>query len=508
MKSAEERARIHRLFGEGWSKRKIAAELGMSRNTVDRYLRSEPIIFLRSKRRQYELISAADHLVWSIGPYRLTTSGELSLGDSPIGMAEAQRQILLLFVNKGKALVSREEIAQLLWPGQELTAKRLRNVTLSVHRLRDVFAMGPLGGNVIRGIYGKGYRLTAPVQPCPSSLGKPIKAHSSLRAFTANPFYGEAHDYWANRDPYRLTRQEWLLQKSVQFDPSFEQGYLELCYFQILQCFWGMRAAQEVLPDLQHLLETVDRFGRQPSGWLAIKAEVQSLLLWQPFTSEQLYGTWLADTLPTGMPLMAWARHLIFTGKPRTAIHLLKAHVSEDLCQGWLVLAMAYCAVGNLPAAEEAIHRQLSLDPTMVGTRLLWALLLAGQGHSAQATQLVLETGILDRPFQGIQALAAYTLAQGSLHTRAQQLLDEAMTRIHERPSQTGALGYWGLAALALEREVEAIQCLKLSVRHRCYSAPVLFATPFLKPYANSPAYRLFAEKMGRAFPILSSTRP
>ena len=146
MKSAEERARIHRLFGEGWSKRKIAAELGISRNTVDRYLRSQPILSLRSKRRQYELISAADHSVWSIGPYRLTTSGELSLGDSPVGMAEAQRQILLLFVNKGKALVSREEIAQLLWPGQELTAKRLRNVTLSMHRLRDVFAMALLGG--------------------------------------------------------------------------------------------------------------------------------------------------------------------------------------------------------------------------------------------------------------------------------------------------------------------------------------------------------------------------
>ncbi|MFN6353281.1 MAG: hypothetical protein ACK40D_10420, partial [Cyanobacteriota bacterium] len=178
------------------------------------------------------------------------------------------------------------------------------------------------------------------------------------------------------------------------------------------------------------------------------------------------------------------------------------------LCQGWLLLAMAYCASGNLHAAEEAIQRQLSLDSTMVGTRLLWALLLEGQGHTAQATRLVLDTGILDRPFQGIQALAAYTLAQGSLHNRAQQLLDEAMARIHDQPSQTGALGYWGLAALALEREVEAIHCLKLSVRHRCYSAPVLFATPFLKPYAKSQAYRLFAEKMGRAFPILTSTKP
>lgn len=508
MKSAEDIARIHTLFREGWSKRRIAAELGISRNTVDRYLHSQPTHCPRAETNKRQPKPTLSQAGWCIGPYHLSASGELSLGDARIGIAEAQTQILLMFAEQANQLVSRNEIAKQLWPGQKLSANQQRNVTLSVHRLRDVFAVGPLGGNVIRSVYRKGYVFNAPVQPCPShSPKKPTKVHPSIRAFRHNPFYGEAHDYWASRDPYKLLRQEMLLQKSVQFDPSFTQGYLELCYFQILQCFWGMRAAQDVLPNLQGVLATVDRFSVQPSGWLAIKAEVQSLFLWQPLTSQRLYGNWLADTLPRGMPLMAWARHLIFTGKPRSAIHLLKAHVSEDLCQGWLVLAMAYCAIGNLHAAEEAIHRQLSLDPTMVGTRLLLALLLAKQGHGAQATQLVLDTGILERPFQGIQALAAYTMAQGSLHHRAQQLLDEAMARMHQRPSQTGALGYWGLAALALEREVEAIHCLKLSVRHRCYSAPVLFATPFLRPYAKSPAYRLFAEKMGRAFPILSSTR-
>jgi hypothetical protein len=56
------------------------------------------------------------------------------------------------------------------------------------------------------------------------------------------------------------------------------------------------------------------------------------------------------------------------------------------------------------------------------------------------------------------------------------------------------------LAALALGRQEEAVQLLKLSVKHRCYSAPVLFSTPFLKPYANSLAVRLFMEAMRRGF--------
>ena len=103
----------------------------------------------------------------------------------------------------------------------------------------------------------------------------------------------------------------------MQLDLSFGQGYLALCYFNILQCYWGMRSSQAVLPSLQQLLSRIDQITPQPSGWLAIKAEVQSLLLWQPLTTQRLYGTWLADTLPWGMPMMSWARHLIFTSKPR-----------------------------------------------------------------------------------------------------------------------------------------------------------------------------------------------
>ena len=40
MKSAEEIIRMHSLFEQGWSKRRIAAELGISRNTLERYLGS------------------------------------------------------------------------------------------------------------------------------------------------------------------------------------------------------------------------------------------------------------------------------------------------------------------------------------------------------------------------------------------------------------------------------------------------------------------------------------
>ena len=119
-------------------------------------------------------------------------------------------------------------------------------------------------------------------------------------------------------------------------------------------------------------------------------------------------------------------------------------------------------------SAESATQTQLNLDSSMVGTRLFLALLLARRGQSAQATHHVLQTGILDCPFRGVQALVAYSLAHGPLQHRAHQLLNEALKRVRQKSSHEGALAYWGLAALALDRPTDAIHLLKLSVHKRC----------------------------------------
>ncbi len=550
---------MHALYRDGWSKRRIATDLRISRNTLDRYLRNQPkesrpesnrrsklslcLEWLKQQdltgkenygtlqqrlKAEYKIhvsqrtITRAlhqleqgraqepettsctnDNTAWRIGPYEFSAKGELNLFGHRIEMTAAQAQLLLLLVKHPNQLVGVEEIAEHLWPGKKLSTHWRRNVSLSIHRLRQVFALGPLSGGIIRCVHKKGYVLTIQARKCatPTIQKQNLRQPSGIPMMD-NPFYFEVHDFWSTRDPYQLPKQEGLLQRSVSYDPLFMQGYLELCYIQILQCFWGMRASQDVLPYLRQLLDTVEQFTWQPPGWLAIKAEVQSLLLWQPLTTQRLYGTWLAETLPRGMPLFAWTRHLIFTGKADTALSLIKVDLNNELRQGWLVVAMAHLATGNFLGAEAAIQVQLSLDSTLIGTRLLLALLLAHRGQSAQATRLVLETGILDRPFQGVQALAAYSLAKGPRQQRAHQLLNEAMARINQSRSQEGALAYWGLAALALERTTEAIQLLKLSIQKRCYSAPVLFSTALLKPYRYTSASRLFAEKMRAEFPL------
>lgn len=427
-------------------------------------------------------------------------------------------KLLLILVSSPNQTLSKDEIAAQLWPEAAepaLASQRAASLQLVVHRLREVFARGPLGRSVIRAVYGKGYRLEASVEPlsavsASSSLSLSLSTHADRRttgggselesSILGGLFYAEAHDLWPDRDPSSLPRKQWLMQQCLRHDPGFSQGYLELCYLMLLQCLWGVRSSSSVLPVLERWLQQGDALPAKAPGWGAIKAEALSLLFWQPQTSHRLYGSWLAPTLPPGPATSSWARHLIFSGRPQLALDLLKSQCLPTLCQGWLLRGLALASLGDLHSAQQAAEHQLSLSPAMVGTRLFLAMLLALRGELQPATATVEACNLLEKPFQGVLALAAYAVAPGRLRPRAHQWLDEALALLRSSPERVGALGYWGLAALALDRPSDAMHLLQLSVRHRCYSAPVLLATPFLSPYARTPASLLFREAMTESF--------
>lgn len=453
---------------------------------------------------------------WQIGPYRLTVSGGLTLAGSAVAIMPMPLKLLLILVSAPNQTLSKEEIAERLWPGDSgpaLASQRSAALQLVVHRLRDVFTHGPLGRDVIRGVYGKGYRLEASVEPFPaaSTTDSPVPAARDKRRSAATDgrlessilsglFYAEAHDLWPDRDPSSLPRKQWLMQQCLRHDPGFSQGYLELCYLLLLQCLWGVRSSTSIRPALEQWMQQGDALPAKAPGWSAIKAEAMSLLFWQPQTSTRLYGRWLAPTLPPGPATSSWARHLIFSGRPKLALDILQGQCLPNLSQGWLLRGLALASLGDLPAAQQAAEHQLSISPGMVGTRLFLAMLLALRGEIKAATMTVEACNLLEKPFQGVLALAAYALASGRLRHRGHQWLDEALDLLRSSPERVGALGYWGLAALALDRSSDAIHLLRLSVKHRCYTAPVLMTTPFLSPFDRTSAGLLFREAMAEAF--------
>jgi DNA-binding winged helix-turn-helix (wHTH) protein len=423
-----------------------------------------------------------------------------------------QQRLLLIFARHPQRTLSRSFLQSELWSDPlQRPPDPAKALSLAVHRLRQIFADGPLASDVVKAVYGKGYCLDLPVYSLPSSPvdirhdeGESLTICSDSAAGKERQlsrlYYNEVHDHWPRRDPYELDHRRFLLKQCVAHDPAFLQAYFDLCYFSLLQCLWGVRSAASVLPEIQDCLAKVDSLSGLSPVWSAIRAEVLTMLLWQPRDSVRLYGEWLANSLPPGLPLFSWARHLIFSGRPHLAVRVLKAYVHQDLRQGWLVLSLAYAAIGKVEDAIQAAHSQLSIDRTLVGSRLFLAMLVAFCGDGDAATRLVASTGILERPFQGSLALVSYALAHGPMRLKAHQLLDEALAVNKLDPDKAGAAGYWGLAALALERPADAFPLLTLTVRRRCYSAPVLLAMPFLNPYRREPAYSFFHAQMLTAF--------
>jgi DNA-binding winged helix-turn-helix (wHTH) protein len=85
-----------------------------------------------------------------------------------------QQELLLIFIKKPGLILSQQELISRLWPDQKATKTKRPALNLAIHRLRQVFAQGPLGSEVIRSIYGKGYsfliRQQAPRTPSQAKL--------------------------------------------------------------------------------------------------------------------------------------------------------------------------------------------------------------------------------------------------------------------------------------------------------------------------------------------------
>jgi len=153
---------------------------------------------------------------WRLGPYVLSASGILSLGGSEIDIMPLQQKLLLILVQSPRQLITNQEIIKQLWPEQPNPVASRSNLTLAIHRLRQVFANGPLGAEVIRAVYGKGYRLEAAVESLPSAsptplIERPVPAadltgdsSTNYSPVLSQLFYLEAHDCWPTRDPYDL----------------------------------------------------------------------------------------------------------------------------------------------------------------------------------------------------------------------------------------------------------------------------------------------------------------
>jgi len=93
----------------------------------------------------------------------------LSRGGSVVPLTHKSRELLLLFLHNPGRLLTREEIAESVWPDAAVTDDSLRFQVAELRR-----ALGAQGEDFIRTLHGEGYRWEEPVS---AAADRPVRPH-------------------------------------------------------------------------------------------------------------------------------------------------------------------------------------------------------------------------------------------------------------------------------------------------------------------------------------------
>lgn len=430
---------------------------------------------------------------WIFGPYSLNPQGHLRIGPTAIHLPPLQRRLLLALVRRDGQVLTRETLLQEVWGHSEVSEV---SISRTVHGLRRVFMEGPLGTSVIRTIYGGGYRLEVPIQELAEvrASSQPVRCPSCPQAQTLSAFV-EGLVWVRKRDPRLLARAERHLRHCLESAPSFTPAIVQLATTRLAQYHWGLLQAEELEHGLERLLRQAENTGDMVPEVLALRVEVLSTVHWQPELAEARFARWLPEQLPQGAPLHGWVRHLLATGRANEALPLLEPHLSAENPDGWMLAATAWWFGEEPDKAVTHLREQLRIDGSLVGTRLMLALVLADSGRPAEALR-ELDATIPEERDGALQGFVALVLALCDKRAQAAALLRRGLGG-HQARVMTSL---WGLAALALGDEASASGLLERAVRDRCGLAPFVRHLPGLRRYADSPALERFQTAMTKRF--------
>jgi DNA-binding winged helix-turn-helix (wHTH) protein/tetratricopeptide (TPR) repeat protein len=436
--------------------------------------------------------------MWRVGPYTLTPEGLLRLGGGLIRLSPLQSRLLVCFVRHAGQLLDKDTLMREVWGHTNVSDVSMAR---AVHGLRQVLDQGPLGARAISTSYGAGYSFEAPVSlltGVPESVACVAPDPTPQLALDprALELYLEGRARMRERDWALLPTAERLLRRSLEIEPRFGAALIQLAYALIHRCSMGLAPCAEVCQEIEDLLSRAEHCLPASDGVNGLRAELLSLLHWQPSLCEQSFGNWLPAQLGFGPPLLSWARHLLATGRPAMALGLLKPHLDPDLLIGWFVAAQAHLQLGDFHAALTAIDHQLAIDPQLRAALLLRALIESHGGLHREALASIERSRLLQSPFFSLQAIGAFVLAHGGHTSEARQLLDRA---VEAGPALT-LPSLWALVALALEQERLAHQWFSAAVRDRCVQAPFVLSSPFLAAFAQRAPVQSFRAAMAVAF--------
>jgi DNA-binding winged helix-turn-helix (wHTH) protein len=418
---------------------------------------------------------------WRLGPYTLSDDGMLMLGDSLVSLSPLQRRLLQCFVRHNRTLLSKEQLMREVW-GHEYVSEV--SLARAVHSLRQVFAQGPLGSQLIRTVYGTGYILEASVRENDPPGASPATPGTGHLPCLAQDDYLDALLALRQQDPNQLAFSESLLRRCLKVQPHFTPALVALTETLILQRACGddedpSRLSQEI----ETLVAQAEAQQTMTVELEALRAEMMLQLHRRPQEAAESFRAHQGIAKEPGPGQRTWARLLLGLGESRLALQLLEQGLDPERPHGWLLAALAHAHLGQFQAALEALKRQRqTIKPAfpLPLNQLSEALILANQGDSKAALTSLSASGILLKPFGSLHAIAATVLALAGQRSQARSLVAEAHRL---EPRKLGLASLWGLAALNLDDKAGAEHFFRLATTNCCAATYYLVDSAFLAPH-------------------------
>ena len=435
--------------------------------------------------------------VWSFGPYCLDGDGHLTLGPSAVALSPLQRRLLVSLVRHAGRVLEKETLLQEVWGHTQVSDVSLAR---AVHGLRRILGRGPLGPNVIRTIYGSGYRFDIAVSQRPGAEpAGPIRAGADFPSSQALVHFVEGLVQVRHRDPLQLPRAEQHFRECLKTTPNFGPALVQLAATQLARYQWGQLSAAAIETEVERLLSQAEASGSVPDQVLALRVEVLTLLNWQAQLVEERFASWLPDQLTPGAPLHSWVRHLLATGRATEAMALMEPQLTPDTPSGWLLAGQAKLQLGQIEGAMAMLRSQLRFDASMRAPRLLLSLILAQLNRSHESLQELSQCPMHEAKQGSLNAMHAHVFALCGERERAQSLLKSAL---RTRDQDLNMTSIWGLVAVHLGDESVGSRLLEQAVRSRCGLAPFVLHWPGLQRYDQSAAVGAFRTAMAPHFDL------
>lgn len=416
-------------------------------------------------------------------PLRAGDDGYVYVGDRALVLPPKEQAVLHLLLTRSPSVVSKDEFAERVWPGQAMSDESL---TRCIHRIRH--ALREVPGKVrIESLYGRGYRLSGA-----AAMQTTIAAHQRLlSAAQAPPHLAEAFMYARQlaqqRSPSALAQAERILRDTLAQAPDYAPARVALAECLAGGNSWGVTSDPGLIDEGLRHLAAAERIAPGVAGLHSARAYLLDRA-WRFQEAAAACAQALNDNPDDADTHFHYGWHLLATGRPDAAVEALRAavrlHPYAVLLR--ITLARAHAHAGHPQNALQEAEAACAFSPGDEMAELYMtafrAWLQPGPAVVDAAWRLALSRDALTLA----PPVLSYALARTDDTQGALDVID-ACTRCANSNPCTAAMHATSL--LALDRVDAAIALVQAAVTARCGVLPVLLHDPANAGLKRHPAY-------------------